>query len=118
MNYDDLCSQVSELSPHIRYCALHHISGEKLAGGYTDKKFEFLSNNDFNTGLSRLITARHAYKRLEEYCDVERYALFDFKKMKIFVFPIAEDAILIVTMEHQADHQVLLDQILHYCKIK
>lgn len=113
MNYGDLCETILDIPTAMRFAAVFHISGEKLAGGYKQGKRPFSDvDKDFHDSIMRAIVTRNSHKMLEEYFGTEKYAMMEFEKAKTFIFPLEKDLVLLASMEPTGNHQLLIDRVL------
>lgn len=116
MNYDVLCNNILDIPTSMRFAAVYHMSGEKLAGGYKQGKSPLTNDQKFQESIVHALVIRNSHKMLEVYFGQEKYSMLNFEKAKAFVFPLEKDIVLLASTEPDGDHQLLIQRVFFYKK--
>jgi len=115
MNHYQLCKAIFDIDPKIRYVAVYHENGERIAGGMrfgiTSLLHEKLSEDSIQFSLIRMNTR----EKLASYIGKCNYVMADYEKVKRITIPLGDKEFLFVSTDTEVNHDVIIKQILKLC---
>jgi hypothetical protein len=118
MDYHKLCSLVLGLEPQIRGVFIFHHNGELLAGGMRDGVQSYLPLEEMTKSIHNTLSRWQTRESLYPFFGVGKYSITEYEKVKRLTFPLDAHAILIVGIEVEAKHDLLVDKILQLINLK
>ena len=113
MNYSKLCSLILGLEPQIRGVFVYHYNGELLAGGMRDGLESYLPLDEMTKSVYNTILRWKTRESLYPFLGSGKYSITKYEKVKRITFPLnAAHAILVVGMEVEVDHDIIIEKIL------
>lgn len=116
MDYNKLCSLILGIEPQIRSVYVYHNNGELLAGGMRDGIESFLPTEELTRSIHNTILRWKTRELLYPFLGAGKYSLTEYKKVKRITFPLNAHAILVVGIEVEAKHDLIIDKILQMIK--
>jgi len=112
MNYSELCSLILGIEPQIRGALVYHHNGEFLGGGMRDGLESYLPVEEMTKSIHNTILRWKTRESLYPFLGSGKYSITEYKKVKRVTFPLGAYAILVVGMEVEADHTIIINKIL------
>jgi hypothetical protein len=112
MEFDKLCKDILGLDPKIRFAGVCDDSGEIRYGGQRDGVPNLLSPGEIRRSNLQAMARWALRSSLSSKIGKGRYAISEYQRIKRITFPLAEDCILLVTTEVDANHDELIKNIL------
>lgn len=112
MNYTKLCSLILGIEPQIRGVFVYHYSGELLAGGMRNGIQSYLPPEDLTKSTYNAISRWQTRELLYPYLGAGKYSITEYEKVKRITFPLDNHVILIVGIEVEAEHDIIIRKIL------
>ena len=112
MNYSKLCSLILGIEPQIRGVFVYHHSGELLAGGMHNGVESYLPREEITKSIHNTISRWQTRESLYPFLGIGKYSITKYEKVKRITFPLNTHAILVVSMEVEADHDIIINKIL------
>ncbi len=111
MDYSKLCSLILGIDLSIRGVFVYHYSGELLAGGMRNGVPSYLPREEVTKSIHNTILRWQTRKLLYPFLGAGKYSITEYEKVKRITFPLGANAILIVGMEVESDHNPIIDKI-------
>lgn len=112
MNYKKLCSWILGIEPQIRSVYIYHHNGELLGGGMRDGVKSLLSMKDLTKSVHNTILRWQTRELLYPFLGAGKYSITEYEKIKRITIPLDPHAILVVGIEVEADHDIIIHKIL------
>ena len=113
MNYSKLCSLILGIEPQIRSAFVFHQNGEILAGGMREGVVPLLPIDEITKSVHNTISRWKTRESLYPFLGAGKYSITEYQKVKRITFPLdSNHAILIVGVEVEVDHDLIIDKIL------
>jgi len=113
MNYSKLCSSILGIEPQIRGVFVYHYNGELLAGGMRDGIKSYLPLDEMTKSIHNTILRWKTRESLYPFLGYGKYSITKYEKVKRITFPLkTAHAILVVGMEVEADHDLIINKII------
>jgi len=112
MNYLKLCSLVSGLEPAIRGVFVYNFSGELLAGGTLDDVKSYLPPEEITKSVYSTISRWTSRESLYPFLGMGKYSITEYEKIKRITFLLETHVILVISMEVEIDHDLIIKKIL------
>jgi hypothetical protein len=112
LDYDTLCSAVFEIDPKIRYAAVYHKSGHQLCGGMRDGLEALLPPEELTRSAIQTIMRWNTRQLLSSFIGQGKYSMAEYEKIKRMTFPLNETALLLVSTDVTANHNIIISRIL------
>ncbi len=112
MNYPKLCSLILGLEPSIRGVFVYHFNGGLLAGGMRDDIQSYLPPEELAKSIHSTILRWQTRESLYPFLGVGKYSITEYEKVKRITFPLDTHVILVVGMEVETNHDVIIKKIL------
>ena len=111
MNYPKLCSLVLGLEPSIRGVFAYHYNGELLGGGMRDGTESYLPSDEMAKSIHNTILRWKTRESLYPFLGLGKYSITKYEKVKRITLPLDDHTILVVGMEVEVDHDIIIDKI-------
>ena len=112
MDYPKLCSLILGIEPQIRGVFVYHHNGELLAGGMRDGIKSYLPLDEMTKSIHNTILRWKTRESLYPFLGSGEYSITKYEKVKRITFPLDAHAILVVGMEVEVNHDLIIDKIL------
>ena len=112
LDYDKLCSSILEIDPKIRGALVFHSGGELLGGGMRQGVKSHLPQEEIAKSTHSAILRWESRKKLVSFLGNGRYSLTEYEKVKRITFPLNPSALLMVSTEIEANHNMIIHKIL------
>ncbi|MFB5620392.1 MAG: DUF6659 family protein [Nitrosopumilus sp.] len=112
MNYTRLCSLVSGLEPAIRGVFVYHFSGELLAGGMLEDVKSHLPNEEITKSVRNTISRWKSRESLYPFLGTGKYSITEYEKIKRITILLETHVILVISMEVEVDHDLIIEKVL------
>ncbi|PJC50684.1 MAG: hypothetical protein CO032_03525 [Nitrosopumilales archaeon CG_4_9_14_0_2_um_filter_34_16] len=111
-NYSKLCSLILGIEPQIRGAFVYHHNGELLGGGMRDGTKSYLPTDEMTKSVRNTILRWKTRESLYPFLGLGEYSITKYEKVKRITLPLDAHAILVVGMEVEVDHDIVIDKIL------
>ena len=112
MDWVQLCRQVFDIDPALRFAGVIDKMGRLIAGGMRDGLAPLESIKD----MDRLYVEFALRNAMRHEFDSEfgrtKYAMSERERIKIATFPLAGDNLLLISIERSAPHDRIISRIL------
>ncbi len=115
MEYDDLCKEILQIDPKIRFAGVCDETGEIRHGGMREGLQNLYTPEEIKKSMMGAM-ARWRLRNLSPRIGRAKYAMAEHEKIKRVTFPLDEKHLLLVTTEVDADHTKIIDNILRLKK--
>ena len=112
MDFKKQYSDILNLDSSIRYAAIQHNTGVKIAGGFRSDITPILSDEELQMMHYYTSQIWQTRKNIEHKIGPAKYALAEYNKIKRITFPIDEKHLLTITTEIDADHSNIIKKTL------
>ena len=112
MDYSKLCSLILGIEPQIRGVFVYHHNGELLAGGMRNDIQSYLPRDEITKSVYNTISRWQTRESLYPFLGIGKYSITEYEKVKRITFPLDAHAVLIVGIEVEVKHDVIIDKIL------
>jgi hypothetical protein len=112
MNYSKLCSLILGIEPQIRGVFVYHYNGELLGGGMRDDTESYLPSEEMTKSIYNTILRWKTRKSLYPFLGLGKYSITKYEKVTRITLPLDDHSILVVGMEVEMDHDIIIDKIL------
>jgi len=112
MNFEQLCKEVMDIDPSIRF-SMVVVDGKQKYGGYRFDTVGILDSDELEDSIL------YAYERMigrqiHEYkLGKTKYALAEYENVKRATFPLDAKTLLLVSMESDSEHDSIIRNILN-----
>ena len=111
MDYEKLCSQILEVDPKIRFAAVYNFWAECIAGGMKKDLDSHLPEKITINSINQALIRWKSRKTTEEWIGKAKYAMAEYEKVKRLTFYFNENELLLVSLEADADHELIIKNI-------
>ena len=118
LNYKNICSLVLGIEAQIRSVFVYHNNGLLLAGGLRDGVDSLLPTDEMTKSIHNTILRWKTRELLYPFLGQGKYSLTEYERVKRITFPIDKQAILVVGMEVEVKHDIIIDKILQLIRMK
>jgi hypothetical protein len=112
MDYDNLCKQILNLDPKVRFAGICDDSGETKYGGQREGVKNLLSPEETKRSNLQALARWGLRNVLAAKIGKGRYAMAEYEKIKRITVPLENDYLLLVTTEVEADHINIINNVL------
>ena len=112
MDYKKLCSLILGIEPQIRSVYVYHHNGELLAGGMRDGLEPILPPEEITKSIHNTILRWQTRELLYPFLGAGRYSMTEYEKVKRITIPLETHVILVVGIEVEADHDIIIHKML------
>jgi len=109
--YDQLCEQVIQLDPMVRFAGIANSKGELISGGQKDNIDEILSADEMKMSIHYALQKRDLYTNLAYKIGHERSAITEYDKVSLISIPINSNDLFIISTEPRADYLKIIDYV-------
>ena len=112
MNYDNLCKQILNVDPKVRFAGICDNSGEIKYGGQRKGIKNLLSPEETKRSNLQALARWGLRNVLASKIGKGKYAMAEYEKIKRITVPLENDHLLLVTTEVEADHRTIINNVL------
>lgn len=112
MDYSNLCSLVLDIEPQIRGVFVYHYNGEFLAGGMRKNMKSYLPREEITKSIHNTISRWKSRELLYPFLGIGKYSVTEYEKIKRITFPLDNHTLLVVSIEVEANHDLIIGKIL------
>ncbi len=112
MNYTKLCSLILGIEPQIRGVFVYHYSGELLGGGMRNGIQSYLPPEELSKTTYNAISRWQTRELLYPFLGAGKYSITEYEKVKRITFPLETHVLLIVGIEVNVEHDIIIQKIL------
>ena len=112
MDYHKVCKEILNLDPKIRFAGICDDTGEIKYGGQREGVENLLSAEETKKSNLQALARWGLRNALAPKVGKGRYAMAEYEKIKRITVPLANDHLLLVTTEVNADHGKVIDSVL------
>ena len=112
MDYHKLCSLILGIDLSIRGVFVYHHNGELLAGGMRTGIESYLPREEITKSMHNTISRWQTRKSLYPFLGIGRYSITEYEKVKRITLPLDAHTILVISMEVEANHDLIINKIL------
>jgi hypothetical protein len=116
MDYGKLCKDILNVDPKIRYAGICDDTGETKYGGQRQGVQNLLSPEDTKRSNLQALARWSLRNTLAPKIGRGKYAVAEYEKLKRITIPLENYQLLLITTEVEADHQKIIDNVLHMIK--
>ena len=116
MDYIKFCSSIFEIDPKIRAVLIYNTSGELLAGGMRPGVESYLPREEITKSTLSAVSRWKRREELSHFLGPGKYSLTEFEKVKRITFPLKTSALLMISTEVEANHDMIIQKILEFLK--
>ena len=109
--YDQLCKQVIQLDPMIRFAGIANSKGELVSGGQKDDIDQILSTDEMKMSIHYALQKRDLYTNLAYRIGHERSAITEYDKVSLISIPINSNDLFMISTEPRADYLKIIDYV-------
>ncbi len=111
MNYDDLCQQIFELDPQVRFAAVANSKGVLVAGGQRDSVEPMLVDNDLKMSIHYALQKRDLYTSLAYKIGRERSSISEYDAVTLISVPVNSNELFLISTEPRTDYLKIIDHV-------
>lgn len=111
MDYEKLCSQIFKIDPKIRFASVYDEWAHHIAGGVQEGLDIHLPERMTQESVNQAILRWTSRKRMKEWVGKAKYSMAEYEKVKRLTFYLDENNLLLVTIEPDADHLLIIERI-------
>jgi hypothetical protein len=111
MDYDNLCKQILNLDPKVRFAGICDDSGEIKHGGQREGIKNLLSPEETKKSNLQALARWGLRNALASKIGKGKYAMAEYEKIKRITVPLENDHLLLVTTEVEADHRSIINNV-------
>lgn len=100
------------IEPQIRGVFVYHHNGELLGGGMREGIKSYLPIDEMTKSIHNTILRWKTRELLYPFLGLGEYSITKYEKVKRITLPLDAHAILVVGIEVEADHDIIIDKIL------
>src|SRR5919201_2084938 len=112
MDYGKLCKDILELDSKVRFAGVCDETGEIKYGGQREGVKNLLTPEETKKSNLQAMARWGLRNALAPKVGKGRYAMAEYEKIKRVTVPLANDHLLLVTTEVNADHGKIIDSVL------
>ena len=116
MDYGKLCKDILNVDPKIRYAGICDDTGETKYGGQRQGVQNLLSPEETKRSNLQALARWSLRNSLAPKIGKGKYAVAKYEKLKRITIPLENHHLLLITTEIEADHQKIIDNVLHMIK--
>lgn len=116
MDYGKLCKDILNVDPKIRYAGICDDTGETKYGGQRQGVQNLLSPEETKRSNLQALARWSLRNSLAPKIGKGKYAVAEYEKLKRITIPLENHHLLLITTEIEADHQKIIDNVLHMIK--
>ena len=116
MNYDNLCKDILDLNPGVRFAGICDDTGEIKYGGQREGVTNLLSSDETKRSNLQALARWGLRNSLASKIGKGKYAMAEYEKIKRITFPLENQHLLLITTEIDADHTKIISNVLQLLK--
>jgi hypothetical protein len=109
--YDQLCKQIIELDPMVRFAGVANSKGELVSGGAKENIDQILSTDEMKMSIHYALQKRDLYTNLAYRIGHERSAVTEYDKVSLISIPINSSDLFMISTEPRADYLKIIDYV-------
>jgi len=107
--YANLCRQILDLDPMIRFVGVANSKGELVAGGPKNNIEQILTTDEMKMSIHYALQKRDLYTNLAYRIGHERSAVTEYDKVSLISIPINSNDLFMISTEPRADYLKIID---------
>ena len=111
MDYYDLLSEVFKVSPAIRFVGIYDCHFKKITDDFQPGILQYLSREEMQNSTRYDIRRWETYKLFQHQFGETNFAMVQYDKVILAIFPVGEKVHLRVSMEPQANYSEIIERI-------
>ena len=111
MDYNQLCKDVMDLDPKIRF-AMVVVDGVQRFGGYRYDVVGALDSDELTESISYAYERMNGRFLVEQKLGPTKYAMAEYGRVKRVTFPLDHTTLLLVSINVKSNHTEIINQIL------
>ena len=111
IKYDELCKQVLDLDPQVRFAGIANSKGVLVAGGQRDNIEAVLVDNDLKMSIHYALQKRDLYTNLVYKLGHERSSITEYDVVTMISIPINSNELFLISTEPRADYLKIIDYV-------
>ena len=116
MDYDKICKDILNLDQKIRFAGIYDETGETRYGGMREGLTSLLSPEETQKSVQLAIGRWGLRDALTPKTGRAKYAMAEYDKIKRVTLPLNDDYLLLVSMDVESDHNMIIASILKLIK--
>src|ERR687896_905018 len=116
MDYGNFCKEILALDQNIRFAGVSDKTGEIRYGGQRQGVSNLLSSEETKRSNLQALARWSLRNSLAPKIGKGKYAVAEYEKLKRITIPLENYHLLLITTEVEADHQKIIDNVLHMIK--
>ncbi len=116
MDYGNLCEDILNLDPKVRFAGVCDDTGEIKYGGQREGVKNLLMPEETKKSNLQALARWGLRDSLAPRIGKGLYAMAEYEKIKRITFPLENDHLLLVTTETESDHNNIINNILKLLK--
>jgi len=109
MDYEKLCNDVLNLDPKVRFVGVCDNSGGIKNGGLRDGIKSILTDDEIKKSNLISLERWRLHNSLADRIGKARYAMEEYEKVKQITMPLADEHLLLISTEVNADHGKIIE---------
>ncbi len=111
INYDELCKQVFDLDPQVRFAGIANSKGVLVAGGQRDNIESLLADDDLKMSIHYALQKRDLYTNLVYKLGYERSSITEYDLVTMISIPINSNELFLISTEPHTDYLKIIDYV-------
>jgi len=116
MDYDSLCKEILNFDPKVRFVGVCDETGERKHGGQREGVVNLLSLEESKKSMLQAMARWGFRNSIEPKIGKGKYSMTEYEKIKRITVPLDETHLLLITVEVDADHGRIIDNVLKLTK--
>jgi hypothetical protein len=112
VDYNKICKDIINLDSSIRYAGICDDTGDIKFGGIKDGINSIFTPEETRKSNQQAIGRWGLRNAFTPKTGKGKYAMAEYERIKRVTMPINENYLLLVTMEVESDHNIIINQIL------
>ena len=108
-NNDELCKQVFDLDPQVRFAGIANSKGMLVAGGQRDNVKSMFGDDDLKMSIHYALQKRDLYANLAYKIGHERSSITEYDVVTMISIPINSSELFLISTEPRADYLKIID---------
>ena len=108
---DELCKQVFDLDPQVRFAGIANSKGVLVAGGQRDNVGSLLTDDDLKMSIHYALQKRDLYTNLVYKLGYERSSITEYDVVTLISIPINSNELFLISTEPRADYLKIIDYV-------
>lgn len=118
IGYKKLCSLILGVEPQIRSVYIYHTNGELLVGGMREGLDALLPIEEMTKSIHNTILRWKTRELIYPFLGAGKYSFTEYEKIKRITFPLDKQFIIIIGIEVEAKHDIIIKKIFQIIKNK